>query len=242
MVLSLNDLPKKVQYLMIDSRYVQGTNNTFTIDMSLESNVHLEDLNRVIGLKIIDFYAIHVGDNDATGNGNVAKYIDVICPDIPKRGQIMDERKGQVLTRVPLERSFSGSNSFVLNDKHWKSFNRKTNLFNPISIQKLHFELYESQGDGDYHLLSPDVGFYMIIEILTIDVEEKPENKEDQILEALYKLIGKIDALNENVKKIPEKENKDDLKKRKYPFSYLFLIISLLVGGYIYYVNSSSSS
>lgn len=232
-MVSLQDVPKKVQYIIIDSTHVSGTNNTFTVDLSLESNIHVEEMNKVIGVKMVDFYVTQVGKSDATGNTNVAKYIDIVCEDIPKKAQILDERKGQVLARVPLERSFTGSNDFIMRDKQWKSFNRITQYFNPISIQKLHFNVYESQGDGDYELLQPNVTFYMILEITTIDVKEKPINKEVQILEALNKLIGKIDVLNSNVVKIPDKNE----KPKKYPFSYLILILILLGGAYLYYIN-----
>jgi hypothetical protein len=234
MVVSLQDVPKKVQYITVDSQYVRGTNNTFTVDFSLESNIHIEEMNKVIGIKMVDFYVTQVGQSDATGNTNVAKYIDVVCPDVPKVAQMLDERKGQILARVPLERSFTGSTNFIMRDKQWKSFNRKTNYFNPISIQKLHFNVYESQGDGDYELLQPSVSFYMVLEVTTIDVKEKPVNKEVQILEALHTLIGKIETLNENVHKLPEKEPE---KKKKFSFNYLLLAIAALVGGYIFYVN-----
>jgi hypothetical protein len=235
MVVSLQDVPKKVQYITIDSQYVKGSNNTFTVDISLESNIHIEEMNKVIGIKMVDFYVTQVGQSDATGNTNVAKYIDVVCPDVPKVAQMLDERKGQILARVPLERSFTGSNDFIMRDKQWKSFHRQTNYFNPISIQKLHFNMYESQGDGDYELLQPSVSFYMVLEVTTIDVKEKPVNKEVQILEALNTLIGKIDILNQNVQKLPDKE--EEPKKKKYSFNYILLALFAILGGYMYYVN-----
>ena len=235
MVVSLQDVPKKVQYITIDSQYVKGSNNTFTVDISLESNIHIEEMNKVIGIKMVDFYVTQVGQSDATGNTNVAKYIDVVCPDVPKVAQMLDERKGQILARVPLERSFTGSNDFIMRDKQWKSFHRQTNYFNPISIKKLHFNMYESQGDGDYELLQPSVSFYMVLEVTTIDVKEKPVNKEVQILEALNTLIGKIDILNQNVQKLPDKE--EEPKKKKYSFNYILLALFAILGGYMYYVN-----
>jgi len=234
MVVSLQDVPKKVQYITVDSQYVKGSNNTFTVDISLESNIHIEEMNKVIGIKMVDFYATQIGQSDASGNTNVAKYIDVVCPDVPKVAQMLDERKGQILARVPLERSFTGSNDFIMRDKQWKSFHRQTNYFNPISIQKLHFNMYESQGDGDYELLQPSVSFFMVLEVTTIDVKEKPVNKEVQILEALHELIGKIDELNQNVQKLPDKE---EPKKKKYSFNYILLALFAILGGYMYYVN-----
>ena len=234
MVVSLHDVPKKVQYITIDSQYVVGTNNTFTVDISLASNIHIEEMNKVIGIKMVDFYVTQIGQSDATGNTNVAKYIDVVCPDVPKAAQMLDERKGQILARVPLERSFTGSTAFIMRDKQWKSFHRQTNYFNPISIQKLHFNLYESQGDGDYELLQPNVSFYMVLEVTTIDVKEKPINKDAQILEALHTLIGKIETLNQNVQKLPEPEKKE---KKKYSFNYILLALFTVIGGYMFYVN-----
>lgn len=234
MVVSLQDVPKRVQYMTIDSQYVSGSNNTFTVDMSLESNIHFENINKVIGIKMVDFYVTQIGQSDATGNTNVAKYIDVVCNDIPKIAQILDERKGQIFARVPLERSFTGSNDFIMRDKQWKSFNRQTVYFNPLSIQKLHFNMYESQGDGDYELLQPSVSFYMVLEVTTIDTKEKPINKEVQILEAIHELIGKIDELNSNVRNLPDKEPE---QKKKYSFNYILLALALMVGGYIFYIN-----
>jgi len=243
-MVSLQDLPKKVQYIIVDSEFVNGTNNTFTIDLSLKSNLHVEEISEVIGIKPVDFYITQVGENDL-GNTNVAKYIDIVCDDVPKRGQILNERNGQILARVPLERSFTGSNDFIMRDKQWRSFQRQTNLFNPISIQKLNFKIYESQGDGDYKTLQPDANWYMVLEVTTIDVKEKPVNREVQILEALHKLIGKIDDLNINVKKLPDKEDIEKMeieKKKKYPLRYLILFITMVIGGFIFVKNKFTPS
>jgi hypothetical protein len=231
---SLHDVPKKVQYITVDSQYVKGTNNTFIVDMSLESNIFVEGMNKVIGLKMVDFYVTQIGQNDSTGNTNVAKYVDIVCPDVPKSAQILDERKGEIFARVPLERSFTGSNSFIMRDKQWKSFTRQTNYFNPISIQKLHFNIYESQGDGDYELLQPSVTFYMVIEVTTIDVKEKPINKEVQILAAIHTLIGKIDILNQNVYRLPDKP---EPKKKIISFNYILLALFAALGSYVLYIN-----
>lgn len=237
--MNLHEVPKKIQYITIDSEFVNGSNNTFTIDFSLDSNTHIEDMTKVIGFKVVDFYITQVGENDTSGNTNVSKYVDIVCDDIPKRAQILDERNGQILARIPLERSFSGSNSFILRDKQWRAFQRETSLFNPISIQKTNFRIYESQGDGDYELLKPNVSFYMIIEVTTIDVKEKPRNREIQILEALDRLMDKIDDLNNNVKKLPDAEQLEKARKetKKYPFSYLIIIVVLILGG-VYYISA----
>ena len=235
--MSLDDIPKKVQYVILDSNFVDGTNNTFSLDLNLKSNTHVEDMSRVLGIKMVDFYITQVGENNSGSNTNVAKYIDVVCPEIPKVAQILDERHGQIFTRVPLERHFSGSNDLVLRDKQWRRFNQITNYFNPISIKKLNFKIYEEQDDGDYVTLQPDSKWYMILEITTVNVKEKPKDRELQILMALEKLLKKIDTLNHNVQKLPDKPPEENPKK--YSFGLLVAFLASILSGFIFWVNKS---
>jgi len=237
--MSLDDIPKKVQYVILDSNFVTGTNNTFSLDLTLESNTHIEDMSRVLGIKMVDFYITQVGGNDDTDT-NIAKFVDVVCPEVPKVAQILDERHGQILARVPLERHFSGSTAGLVRDKQWKSFNRKTNYFNPISIKKLNFKIYEQQDDNDYALLQPDARWYMVLEITTVNVKEKPKDRELQILEALQKLLSKIDTLNQNVQKLPDKPPEEP--KKKYSFGTLVGILILIFGTFLWWVNRGTSS
>jgi hypothetical protein len=237
--MSLDDIPKKTQYIILDSSFVNGTNNTFSLDLALESNTHVEDMSRVLGIKMVDFYITQIGENDANLNTNVAKYVDIICPEVPKVAQLLDERQGQVFARVPLERHFTGSSGLVLRDKQWKSFHRKTNYFNPISIKKLNFKIYESQDDGDYALLQSDAKWYMVLEITTVNVKEKPKDRELQILRALEKLLKKIDVLNENVQKLPDKPPEETPKK--YSFGLLVVLLVMIFSSFIWWVNKSSA-
>jgi len=237
--MSLDDIPKKVQYVILDSNFVNGTNNTFSLDLTLKSNTHVEDMGRVLGVKMVDFYITQVGENDSNLNTNVAKFVDIVCPDIPKPAQILDERHGQVFARVPLERHFAGSNGIVLRDKQWKSFNRHQNYFNPISIKRLDFKIFEQQDDGDYTLLQSDAKWYMVLEITTVNVKEKPKDRELLILQSLQKLLKKIDILNENVQKLPDKPPEENPKK--YSFGLLVAILVSVLGGFIWWVNKSSA-
>ena len=236
--MSLDDVPKKVQYIVLDSEFVNGTNNTFALDLTLESNTHVEDISRVLGIKIADFYITQIGDSGASGSTNIAKYIDIICPEVPKVAQILDERQGQILARVPLERHFSGSNNAILRDKQWRRFNQRTNYFNPISIKKLNFTINEQQDDGDYITLQPDAKWYMILEITTVNVKEKPKDRELQILRALDKLLQKIDRLNQNVERLPDKP--PDENPKKYSFGLLVAVLVSILGGFIWWVNKTS--
>ena len=82
--MSLDDVPKKVQYIVLDSNFVNGTNNTFSLDLTLKSNTHVEDMSRVLGIKLVDFYITQIGDSGASGSSNIAKFVDIVCPEIPK--------------------------------------------------------------------------------------------------------------------------------------------------------------
>ena len=237
--MSPEDIPKKVQYVVLDSNFVNGTNNAFSLDLTLESNTHVEDMSRVLGVKMVDFYVTQIGENTSNLNTNVAKFVDIVCPDIPKVAQLLDERHGQIFARVPLERHFTGSNGIVLRDKQAKLFNRHQNYFNPVSIKKLNFQIYEQQDDGDYLPLQPEAKWYMVLEITTVNVKEKPKNREIQILQMLEKLLRKLDTLNQNVQKLPDKP--PDENPKKYPFGLLVFILVSFLGGFIWWVNRTSA-
>jgi hypothetical protein len=249
MTTSLQDIPKKTQYIVVDSEYVNGSNNTFSLDLTLKSNTHVEDSSRILGVKLVDFYITQVGDATPTsGNtlSDIAKYVDIVCPDIPQLAQMLDERHGQIFARIPLERHYNHGSHTLLRDKQWKSFRRQTNYFNPISIKKLNFNIYEHQDDGGYHTLQPDSKWYMILEITSVDIKEKPVNKEAQILEALYALIGKIDLLHTSVQRLPNKEEAENIliqtKRKKFSFNYIIIAFVTLLAGYVYYINKVRAS
>jgi hypothetical protein len=216
------NIRKKIQYITVDSEFVQGSNNTFTVNLgtitgSKTSNVLLQNLRNVIGLKVVDFYITQIASfqlgTDETSQTAI-KYIDILCPDIPDAAQILDERKSKIFARVPLERDFSGTSNTVVNDKQWKSFDRLTNYFNPISIRQLNFQIFELTGSntigvsGTYQLLQPDASFYMILEVTTIDNDVITLPKEDptvKVVEAIQSLEEKVVGLPEAMKSFEEK-------------------------------------
>mgnify|MGYP000106088442 FL=1 len=89
--MSPEDIPKKIQYVILDSNFVTGTNNAFSLDLTLQSNTHVEDMGRVLGIKLVDFYITQVGENSSNLNTDIAKFIDIVCPEIPKVAQILDD-------------------------------------------------------------------------------------------------------------------------------------------------------
>ena len=128
----------------------------------------------------------------------------------------------------------------MLRDKQWKSFDRKTNYFNPISIKKLNFKIYESQDDGDYQLLQYNCKWYMVLEITTVNIKEKPKDRELQILQVLEKLLNKIDILNAQVAKLPDKNDEEKNKPKKYSFGLLIMLIVTLLGTFLWTVNRTT--
>ena len=221
--MSLDSLPKKIQYLIIDSNYItQGTKNNFSINFGYDSNTFVQEMKDVIGIHIVDFYVTQVGTND-NGITDAAKFIDIYCPDIPTPAQLLSEQSGHIFARIPLERNFGGSNSIVVYDKQGRIHPRNKNLFNPISIKNLSFQLYEYQGDGDYELLKNTTDFYMILEITTIDHKEKQKN--DKLEETIGKLNNILEKL---VPPEPETQIIHDKKDEIIPKYYIWGIVGIM--------------
>ncbi|MDA9847161.1 hypothetical protein N9C10_04455 [Flavobacteriaceae bacterium] len=225
---NLEEIPKKIQYLNVDSQYVNGTGNVFSVDLSITSNAFVEEMRDVIGIKVVDFFIMQVGET-GNGTGNSKKYIDIICPDVPTPGQMLSERSSQILSRIPLERNYEGSTNYRQHDKQWSSWNRKTNYFNPISIKKLNFELYEG-GFNTYRLLEQKRNFYFTLEITTIDRKAPPKDTNLRVVKAINKLCNKVDELNENVQRIPEPPP----PKPKIPLRNIVGVLLIIgVSGYV---------
>jgi hypothetical protein len=227
---------KKVQYLIVDSEFVEGTNNNFSVSFDISSNTFIEDMRDVVGIKVVDFYVTQVGQGGDDGRSNQAKFIDIICHDVPTVAQMLSERTGQVLCRVPLERGFNGSADFVVHDKQWKGFTRETKYFNPITIKKLNFELWEHQGDGDYVPLQPDAEFYMVLEITSRDPTAPPEDTNLRVVEAIEKLGRKFDRLSKSI------QNPPPPPKKKISLNYIILAILLCAGLFYLFKRSTAAA
>lgn len=227
MIYTLQDAPKKIQYIVVDSNFIQrGVSNNFVIDFNNSSNVFIQEMKDVVGLRLVDFYITQVGTND-NGVFDSIKYIDVKCKEIPVAAQVLNERSGIILERIPIERNYSGSTNLVVHDKQWNGSVRKPIFFNPMSIKHLSFELYEQQGDGDYLLLRPSCYFFMLLEVHTLDHKAPPPTPDRRIEKLLEKMSLKLDKLIE-VKRVQE------VKTKKIPFHYLILGVLSVVAGYFF--------
>ena len=144
MVFDTSLINKRVQYITVDSEFVTGSNNVFSVNfgtsttsvatansttssVSHSSNIFVQEMRNVIGLKLVDFYVTQVGTFEV-GNvvtdseGNVVttsntntlavKYIDILCPDLPDTAQILDERKSKI------KRSYKNKKFIVIHSKH----------------------------------------------------------------------------------------------------------------------------
>ena len=202
---------RKTQYLTVDSDFVQGSNNVFSVYFGQASNVFLQEMRDVIGIKLVDFFITRI-------DGNVVKYVDVVCPDIPLAAQILDERKGQIFARITNERDYKEDT-----DKQGKIFNQKNNYFNPISIKQLAFQMFEGHVDGSYVPLDPDSQFHMILEVTTLDHLKPPPDTNYRVVNAIDRLVTKIDELISKIpKEVPPKE-------KKIPSVYLLAIIGAII-------------
>jgi hypothetical protein len=221
--MDLKSSPKKVQYLSIESNFVNGTNNVCSITFDFDSNIFVERIKDVVGIRLVDFYVTQVGENN-DGTGSVVKMIDIVCPDIPTAAQMLDARHGMVLARVPVERSTS---NLIVHDKQWKGqpLGSKPRFFNPISINKLHFELYELRGDNTYTTLQPDASWFMTLEIHTLDHQaHKPD-----------KLAIAIETLSDHISKMPPPQLvMPAAPVQKIPLYVIILPIAAVVGLVVY--------
>ncbi len=222
--MDLDRWAKKTQYLTIDSDFVRGSNNAFSVYFGIESNVFLQEMRDVIGLKLVDFFASNI-------NSSVVKYFDIISNDIPLAAQILDERSGQVFARIMNERDFATDV-----DKHAKICSQKLNYFNPISIKQLAFKVNEGHVNGAYLPLNPWTQFHMVVEVTTLDYLNPPVDNNFKLINAIDNLVRKVDEL---IAKIPKPE---DLKKKDKISSWYILVIVGAIAGMWYWLTRPSSA
>jgi hypothetical protein len=201
---------KKTQYITIDSSFINGSPSDFQVSFGQNSNVFIQEMKNIIGIKLVDFF---VSGIDGTDN---MKFIDILCPTVPMCAQTLDERNGRIFARIATERDFKDDT-----DKHGKLTPVKTVFFNPISIQHLKFQLYSSHSDGSYIPFASGPSFFMILEVTSLDFIKPHFDTNIRVTRAIEKLTDKVNDLILLVPKDPERH-------KKFPAWALFVIIGLI--------------
>ena len=103
--MDLHEIPKKFQYITVDSNFVNGTNNTFSLDLNLESNLHVEDMTKVLGIKMVDFYITQVGAQVGAGTpftatDKIEGEIYISIPQVEKNAKEFGQSFSKELARI----------------------------------------------------------------------------------------------------------------------------------------------
>jgi hypothetical protein len=210
---------KKTQYITIDSDFITGTTYDFTVPFGQKSNIFIQEMKNVIGIKMVDFFVTGI-------DGTTVKYIDVLCPMVPLGAQVLDERNGQIFSRIALERNFTDDH-----DKQAKLINQNITWFNPISLKNMRFKLFVSNIDGSYEPIDTNVSFYFIIEVTSLDFVKPHFDTNIRVTNAIEHLTDRVDEL---IRMIP----KDPQKKKKIPLWYFFAFVASIALAF-YFFNKS---
>lgn len=185
------------QYITIDSKLFDNNNN-FVLNFmqpayssagaQFSSNLVLQEINNVIGLKIVDFYVANNYTSSETLTSIDIKYIDVQCSNLPSTALINDQFSGILFERIYLERDES-----TVYSKTYKPYYRKDTAFNPIPLSKMEFKLFNLKGGSgfNYSPLDPNVHWSMMLEVTSLN----PKHIEDELttsIKSLNKSISRI--------------------------------------------------
>ncbi len=205
----MENVPKKSQLISLDSsQRTSGTVDNCIFDLrAAESKYFLENFKDVIAIRLVDYHVATLRGNVYTG-GYV---IDIQIDEIPTRAQILDQELGQVFARVPLDRVAGlDPQETITRDQCWKQHHiqPQLNYFNPISLNKLTIKQSQLGGFARERLpLQENCGWFMILEIITIDHEAPKPKTNDNLHEAIGELTRVLDKKQEipveTGKKIP---------------------------------------
>ena len=192
--MNFDNVPKKTQLISLDSNQrTSGTVDNCIFDLrSHDSKIFLENLTDVIGVRLIDYHVATIRSNVYSG----PYVIDIQIDEIPTRGQILDQEFGQLFARIPLDRTTSVSNPETLaHDQSIDPNHNKTasRYFNPISLPKLTIKQTQLGGFLRERLpLQENCGWYMILEITTLDHEAPKPDRLERAIENLSKHIREM--------------------------------------------------
>lgn len=193
--MNFENVPKKTQLISLDSNQrTSGTVGECIFDLrSHDSKIFLENLTDVIGIRLIDYHVSTLDISNSIG----PHVIDVQIDEIPTRGQILDQEFGTLFARIPLDRTLSKTNPvevFSMDQSTDPSHNKTASrYFNPVSIPKL--TIRQTQLSGSSRTREPlqtDCGWYMILEITTLDHEAPKPDRLEKAIEDLTKHIREM--------------------------------------------------
>ena len=114
--------PKKTQLISLDSRNAtSGTVGNCQFRFGLDSNVFIESMKDVVGVRLLDFYITQPGGIRGGPIQPMGKIVDIQVEEIPVRGQMLDASLGRLFARVPLE---TRTNSSTNTTGRWGSSGR----------------------------------------------------------------------------------------------------------------------
>ena len=228
--MNFQNVPKKTQLISLDSNQrTSGTVSECIFDLrSHDSKIFLENLTDVIGVRLVDYHLANLSNTYV---------VDVQIDEIPTRGQILDQEFGKIFARIPIDRTTSISNpETLLQDQSVDPSHNKTvsRYFSPISIPKL--TIRQTQLGGSKRERSPlqsNCGWYMILEITTID-HEAP--KPDRLEKA-------IEDLTHHIKEMPPPQIVQPVteQSKKIPIWKLIVPILLFLGGIFWFTRHKSA-
>tara|TARA_B110000977_G_C10932765_1_gene437777 strand:- start:176 stop:907 length:732 start_codon:yes stop_codon:yes gene_type:complete len=231
--MNFNQVPKKTQLISLDSKQkTTGTNNSCVFDLrSNDSQIFLENLTDVIGVRLIDYHVATIRSNVYSG----PYVIDIQIDEIPTRGQILDQEFGTVFARIPIDRTDSVSSPSTLthaqsvDPSHNKTSSR---YFNPISLPKLSVRLTQLSGVARERTpLQSDCGWYMLLEITTLD-HDVPK---------LDRLESAIEDLSRHIREMPPPQIVQPVteQSKKIPIWKLLVPLVLFLSGVFWFTRSS---
>lgn len=229
--MNFQDVPKKTQLISLDSNQrTSGTVDNCIFDLrSPDSKIFLEQLSDVIGIRLIDYHVSNIVSTSV---------IDIQIEDIPTRGQILDQEFGQLFARIPIDRTISLTEpDTISHDQSTDPSHNKTSsrYFNPVSIPKLSIRQTRLSGSTRERFPLPsNCGWYMILEITTLDHEApKPD-----------RLERAIEELSRHIREMPPPQIVQPVEgslKTKIPLWKLIVPILLFLGGIFWYTRQKPS-
>lgn len=176
------------QQIILDSRYkTSGTDGEYMLDLTglntngtTYSNVFFSNFEDVIAMKVLGVFIKETSAAEVVADGGI--YVDVLCPQIPHKGQQLQAHHGYVWCRVPLERNYnyidprsgrpSPTSMSVLTDQWWQTTDTRTRYFPPHTFKQLDISLKRFTTTAPPELQSFDKPNYLIVEVTRLNRTE----------------------------------------------------------------------